>query len=254
MLKSISIYNEICDNPNADITPETFIFGAKAAPGYYMAKRIIKLIYFLARELDANPLTKGKIKIVFVEDYNVTKAEVLIPSADISEQISLAGKEASGTSNMKLMLNGAITMGTLDGANVEILDAVGDRNIYIFGLNTYEVDELCRHGYNSREFYHNSESIRRAVDRLNSRIGGEDFSDIADYLINSGYSVADPYMCLADFGSYRYTHDKAMEDYKDTLEWQRRSLVNIARAGRFAADNSIRTYANEIWHISPINK
>ena len=254
VLKIISIYNEICDNPNADITPETFIFGAKAAPGYYMAKRIIKLIYFLARELDANPLTKGKIKIVFVEDYNVTKAEVLIPSADISEQISLAGKEASGTSNMKLMLNGAITMGTLDGANVEILDAVGDRNIYIFGLNTYEVDELWRHGYNSREFYHNSESIRRAVDRLNSRIGGEDFSDIADYLINSGYSVADPYMCLADFGSYRYTHDKAMEDYKDTLEWQRRSLVNIARAGRFAADNSIRTYANEIWHISPINK
>ena len=254
VLKIISIYNEVCDNPNANIMPETFIFGAKAAPSYFMAKRLIKLIYFLSRELENNPATKDKIKVVFMEDYNVSMAEIIIPSADISEQISLAGKEASGTSNMKLMLNGALTMGTLDGANVEILDAVGDRNIYIFGLNTYEVDELWRHGYEAREYYRNSDVIRRAVDRLNSKIGGEDFSDIADYLINGTHSVADPYMCLADFSAYRYEHDRAMSDYRDRLEWARKSLINIARAGRFAADNSIRTYANEIWHLTPIGK
>ena len=254
VLKIISIYNEICDNPNANITPETFIFGAKAAPSYYMAKRLIKLIYFLGKELENNPASKDKIRVVFMEDYNVSMAEIIIPAADISEQISLAGKEASGTSNMKLMLNGALTIGTLDGANVEILDAVGDRNIYIFGLNTYEVDELWRHGYDAREYYRNSETVRRAVDRLNAKLGGEDFSDIADYLINGGYTIADPYMCLADFNSYRYEHDRAISDRNDSLEWNRRSLINIARAGRFASDNSIRTYADEIWHLKPIGR
>lgn len=254
VLKILSIYNEVCDNPNADVTPQTFIFGAKAAPGYYMAKRLIKLIYFLSLELEKNPATKDRIRVVFVEDYNVSLAEVIIPAAEISEQISLAGKEASGTSNMKLMMNGALTMGTLDGANVEILDSVGDRNIYIFGLNTYEVDELWRHGYEAREYYRNSDVIRRAVDRLSQRLAGEDFSDIADYLINGGNAVADPYMCLADFAAYRYEHDKAIEDYANKQEWNRRSLINIARSGRFASDNSIRTYANEIWHMQPIRR
>ena len=253
-LKILSMYQELCENPNADIQPQTFIFGAKAAPGYQMAKRFIKFLYFLGRELESNPLTRDRLKLVYMEDYNVSLAEILIPSADISEQISLAGKEASGTGNMKLMMNGALTLGTLDGANVEILDAVGDSNIYIFGLNTYEVDELWRHGYIAREFYHHSERLRRTVDRLSYPIGGENFSFIGDYLLNGGYTVADPFMCLADFDSYCLSYEKALCDYKMKEDWNRRSLINIARSGRFSSDVSIRTYAEKIWHMDPVGK
>ena len=189
-----------------------------------------------------------------MEEYNVSLAEVLIPSADISEQISLAGKEASGTGCMKLMMNGAVTMGTLDGANVEILDAVGRDNIYIFGMNTHEVDELWRNGYNAREYYHASPVLKKVIDRLYQPIGGQNFSHIADYLINPGYGVADPFMCLADFDSYMYQYKLAIKDYEDKELWARKSLMNTATSGVFASDNSIRKYANEIWHISPINK
>ena len=254
VLKILAIYNEICENPNADIRPQTFIFGAKAAPGYYMAKQLIRLICAISEELERNEKTRGKIQVLFMEEYNVSMAEILIPSADLSEQISLAGKEASGTGNMKFMYNGAVTIGTLDGANVEILDAVGDRNMYIFGLNTYEVDELWRHGYDAREFYRNSERLRGAVDRLSRKLGDGDFSHIADYLINGAQTVSDPFMCLADFDSYFYEYTRAIRDYGNRSEWNRRSLINIARAGRFAADNSIRKYAEEIWHIRPVSK
>ena len=254
VLKILSLYTEIMDNPNADVPPQTFIFGCKAAPSYVMAKKIIKLIWFLAEELERNPLTRDKIKIVFMEEYNVSLAEVLIPSADISEQISLAGKEASGTGCMKLMMNGAITMGTMDGANVEIYDACGKDNIYIFGLNTNEVDDLWRSGYNARSFYTASEHLRRVVDRLYSPIGGQDFSHIADYLINASYGVADPFMCLADFESYTHTYRRAMKDYANKEKWSRMSLMNTATSGVFASDNSIRNYANEIWHAKPINQ
>ncbi len=254
VLKILSIYNEISANPHADIPNQTFIFGAKAAPGYVMAKELIKLAYYLGKELEENPLTRDRIKVVFMEDYNVSMAEVLIPSAEISEQISLAGKEASGTGNMKLMMNGAITMGTLDGANVEINDAVGERNIYIFGLNTYEVEEMWRHGYHAKEIYHNSEKLRRVIDRLYGRLGGEDFSHIADYLINGGYTVADPYMCLADFDAYCYEYNRAITDYADRTEWNRKSLCNIAASGRFASDRAIETYAKDIWHMHPVGR
>ena len=254
VLKIIALYNEIVENPNANIPPQTFIFGCKAAPGYVMAKKILKLIWFLAKELEENPLTKDRLKVVFMEEYNVSLAEVLIPSADISEQISLAGKEASGTGCMKLMMNGALTMGTLDGANVEIMEAVGRDNIYIFGLNTHEVDELWRNGYVSRSYYHASPVLKGVIDRLYRPIGGQDFSHIADYLINSGCGVADPFMCLADFDSYMYTSRLAMNDYADKTSWARKSLMNTATSGIFASDNSIRKYADEIWHISPINK
>ena len=254
VLKIIAFYNEIVENPNANIPKQTFIFGCKAAPGYVMAKKIIKLIWFLAKELERNPLTKDRLKIIFMEEYNVSLAEVLIPSADISEQISLAGKEASGTGCMKLMMNGAVTMGTLDGANVEILDAVGRDNIYIFGMNTHEVDELWRNGYNAREYYHASPVLKKVIDRLYQPIGGQNFSHIADYLINPGYGVADPFMCLADFDSYMYQYRLAIKDYENKELWARKSLMNTATSGVFASDNSIRKYANEIWHISPINK
>lgn len=255
VLKIMSIYNELLSNPNAEFAPQTFIFGAKAAPGYVMAKKVIRLIWFLAKELESNPRTKDKIKIVFMEDYNVSMAEVLIPAADLSEQISLAGKEASGTSNMKLMMNGAITIGTMDGANVEICNSVGDDNIYIFGLNSWEVEELWRQGYEARDYYHNSERLRAVIDRFSMPIGGEDFSSIADYLINGGYSVADPYMCLADFDSYYNEYQRAIADYTvNPMEWARKSLVNIASSGRFSSDISIQNYANNIWRISPVRK
>lgn len=254
VLKIIALYNEILDNPNCDIPKQTFIFGCKAAPGYVMAKKIIKLIWFLAKELESNPLTKDRLKIVFMEEYNVSLAEVLIPSADISEQISLAGKEASGTGCMKLMMNGAITLGTLDGANVEIVEAVGRENAYIFGLNTHEVEELWRNGYNSRDYYHSSPVLKGVIDRLYRPIGGQDFSHIADYLINAAYGVADPFMCLADFESYMHAHRMATKDYGNKDEWAKKSLMNTATSGVFASDNSIRKYANEIWHITPINK
>ena len=254
VMKIIALYNEILENPNADIPPQTFIFGCKAAPGYVMAKKLIKLIWFLSEELERNPLTKDRLKVVFVEEYNVSLAEILIPSADISEQISLAGKEASGTGCMKLMMNGAPTLGTLDGANVEILAATGRDNIYIFGLNTPEVEELWRNGYVSRDFYHRSPMLRGVVDRFNHPIGGEDFSHIADYLINGGYGVADPFMCLADFDSYVYAYRRAMKDYGNRENWSRMSLINTATSGVFASDNSINKYASEIWHASPIYK
>lgn len=254
VLRIMAIYNEICENPNADIQPQTFIFGAKATPSYYFAKQVIKLIYFLGEELEKNPLTRDKIKVVFMEDYNVSMAEVLIPAAEISEQISLAGKEASGTSNMKLMMNGALTMGTHDGANVEILEAVGRENMFIFGLNIYEVEELWRRGYDAREYYHASEVLRGVIDRFNRPIGGQDFSSIADYLINGGYTVADPFMCLADFDAYRYESNTAVERYRNKEEWNRSSLINIANSGRFASDVSIKTYAEEIWKMKPVGR
>ena len=192
--------------------------------------------------------------MVFVEDYNVSLAELLIPSADISEQISLAGKEASGTGCMKLMMNGAPTLGTLDGANVEILEAVGRENAYIFGLNTHEVDELWRNGYNSKDFYHTSPTLKKVVDRFYEPIASHDFSHIADYLIDGGYGVADPFMCIADFDSYLYTYKTAVKDYGNRIEWAQKSLMNTACSGTFASDNSIRKYAEEIWHAKPVNK
>ena len=251
VLKILALYDMLLENPNVQIPKQTFIFGCKAAPGYAMAKRIIKLIWCLAKEIEATPAAREVLKIVFMEEYNVSMAEILIPSADISEQISLAGKEASGTGCMKLMMNGALTLGTLDGANVEILEAVGAENIYIFGLNTNEVEELWRSGYNAREYYHNSPLLRRAIDRLYAPIGGCDFRHIADYFIG-GIGVADPFMCLADFDSYMNAHAKALNDTKDILGWNRMSLNNIAASGVFSADQSIKKYARDIWRMSPV--
>ncbi len=250
-LNIIGIYLDLKDNPNLDIRPQTFIFGAKAAPGYHMAKRIIQLLCMLSKEINRQPAIREKLNVVFLENYDVSTAEILVPSADISEQISLAGKEASGTGCMKLMMNGAMTIGTLDGANVEMLDAVGDENMFIFGLTAAEVEELWLRGYRSVEFYANNERLARIVNALSVGFAGESFADIATYLLN-GHGVADPYMCLADFESYRITHDRAVKAYNDRLAWTRMSLLNTAASGFFAADRSIREYADRFWNIKPV--
>lgn len=254
VLKIISIYNKLINEPNAQIVPQTFIFGCKAAPGYVMAKRIIKLIYFLAKEINGNPIAKDKLKVVFLEDYNVSLAEILIPAADLSEQISLSGKEASGTGCMKLMMNGAPTIGTLDGANVEIMDAVGKDNFFRFGLNSREVLELWRNGYNPHSYYISSDEIKSTVDRLYSPIDGESFRNIGDYLIGTGNDVADPFMCLADFDSYVSVYSRALDAFSDTKNWQKKMLMNIASSGIFSSDIAIRKYAEKIWHIDPVDK
>ncbi|MBQ1963325.1 MAG: glycogen/starch/alpha-glucan phosphorylase, partial [Clostridia bacterium] len=201
-LNIIGLYLDLKENPNLDIQPQTFIFGAKAAPGYDMAKRIIKLLCMISKDIEQNPKIREKINLVFLEDYNVSMAEALIPSAEISEQISLAGKKASGTGCMKLMINGALTIGTLDGANVEMLAAAGEDNMFIFGLTADEVDRLWLEGYRSTNYYTTNERLARIVNYLTFGFAGESFADIASYLLG-GHGVADPYMCLADFESYR---------------------------------------------------
>ena len=217
-------------------------------------KNIIKLISYISADIEANASLREKLRVIFMEDYNVSLAEKLIPAADISEQISLAGKEASGTGCMKLMANGAVTVGTLDGANVEIYEAVGAENMYVFGLTTDEVDDLWRRGYSATAYYFNSERLRTAVDSLDLGFAGRSFSDIKQYLINAQYpgGVADPYMCIADFDSYSAVHERMIRDFSDRGKWNRMSLINTAMSGRFAADRAIREYADNIWHIRPI--
>ncbi len=250
-LNVIGLYLDLRENPDLDITPQTYIFGAKAAPGYQMAKRIIQLLCMISKDIDKNPKIKQKLNLVFLENYDVSTAEILIPSADISEQISLAGKEASGTGCMKLMINGALTIGTLDGANIEMLDAVGEENMYIFGLTAQEVEQLWLRGYRSAEFYANNPRLERIVNFLSVGFAGESFADIATYLL-AGQGIADPFMCLADFESYRLTHQQAVRDYANRTDWSRRSLLNTAACGYFAADRSIREYAEKIWHIESL--
>ncbi len=246
-------YIELTENPSMNFTPTTHIFGAKAASNYYTAKEIIKLIWYLAKEINSNPETRGRLSVVFCENYNVSLAEKLIPAAEISEQISLAGKEASGTGNMKMMMNGALTLGTLDGANVEISEAVGLENIYLFGLNSQEVDELWKKGvgYRAIDFYNANDKIKRIIERLNKGFAKQSFSNIAEYLIHSG-KVPDPYMCLADFESYTLTKSKMLNDYSDRTAWQKKSLVNIAKSGIFSADRSVTEYAENIWKLNKV--
>ncbi|MBQ0135455.1 MAG: glycogen/starch/alpha-glucan phosphorylase [Oscillospiraceae bacterium] len=238
-------YLELKDNPNMDFTPRTYIFGAKAAAGYFMAKKIISFICNLAEVVNNDPDINGKIKIVYLEDYNVSLAEHLMPAADISEQISLAGTEASGTGNMKLMINGAVTLGTLDGANVEIHDAVGEDNIFIFGMRTPEVVELQSH-YDSYGYFNQNQNIRRIIDFINGGINGQQFPEIANIIHN------DPYMVLADFENYHSTRAKLVEAYGDKKNWAHMSLINTASAGIFSADRAINDYVKDIWHVKPI--
>ena len=244
VMNILADYNMLLENPDMDFTPKTYIFAAKAAPGYYLAKQIIKMIWAISEEIRKNPKISKKLSVYFLEDYRVTLSELLMPASDISEQISLAGTEASGTGNMKLMLNGAITLGTLDGANVEIRDVVGDENIIIFGMKTEEVNALKAAGYRPEDYYNNSEVIRACINRMYKGINGCVFNDVADSLKNS-----DPYMVLADFDSYRAAQQRSSQLYQDTRKWTQMSLANIANAGVFSADRAVNEYAKEIWGL-----
>ncbi len=255
-LHIISCYNALRDDPNLDVLPKTYIFGAKAAAGYDMAKQIMKLICFLAEDIRRNPdpRIREKLNVVYMENYNVTMSEALMPASEISEQISLAGKEASGTGNMKFMINGALTIGTLDGANVEMAERVGTDNIFIFGLKADEVDEVWRNGYNSSSYYNQDAELRRIIESLIVGFNGCSFAEIANYLLRKS-PVADPYMCLADYESYTRTQHKMSELYRnDPTDWNRKSLRNIAAAGYFSADRSVRDYATRIWGLKRLDK
>ena len=234
-------------NPNADFVPKTYIFGAKAAPGYYMAKQMIRMICKLGKLIDNDPAVKDKLRIVYLEDYCVSLSERLMPASEVSEQISLAGTEASGTGNMKFMLNGAITLGTLDGANVEIADAAGKDNEIIFGMLTPEVNALKGMGYHPQAFISDDNVAMAVLDMLEKGWNGENFSEITNNLRNS-----DPYMVLADFKDYRRAQHTVQELYKQKQTWNRMSLMNISNAGIFSADRSIMDYARDIWGTTPV--
>ncbi len=243
-LNILADYAYLLQNPDADFTPKTYIFAAKAAPGYYFAKQVIKMIWAISEEIRKNPKISEKLSVIFLENYCVTLSEKLMPASDISEQISLAGKEASGTGNMKLMLNGAVTLGTLDGANIEIKDAAGDDNIIIFGMTAEEAEGLYKACYSSSWHYENNPVIQEAINRMYNGINGCKFNEVADQIKN-----IDQYMALADFDSYRAAQKLSSELYSDKLKWAKMSLNNIAGAGIFSADRAVTEYADNIWHL-----
>ena len=240
-------YLYLKNNPNAEFTPKTYIFGAKAAPGYYMAKQMIRMICKLGKLIDNDPAVKDKLRIVYLEDYCVSLSERLMPASEVSEQISLAGTEASGTGNMKFMLNGAITLGTLDGANVEIADAAGHENEIIFGMLTPEVNALKGMGYHPNAFISGDNTAMAVLDFLEKGWNGENFSEVTSNLRNS-----DPYMVMADFKDYRRAQHDLQELYRDRQKWNHMSLMNISNAGIFSADRSIMDYARDIWGATPV--
>ena len=250
----LDLYFRMKQDPSLQVPKRVFIFGAKAAPGYIRAKAIIKLINAIADLVNNDPVVSQTIKVVFVHNYNVSPAEHIIPAADVSEQISMAGKEASGTSNMKFMMNGALTLGTLDGANVEILEAVGDDNAYIFGATEDELPAL-RESYDPVWHYENVPGLKRVLDAFTDGTlddnGSGWFADLRRSLLEASYEPADVYYVLGDFASYRETKDAMAADYADTRAWQRKAWVNITRSGRFSSDRTISDYAREVWKIDP---
>ncbi|MGD7652339.1 MAG: glycogen/starch/alpha-glucan phosphorylase [Verrucomicrobiales bacterium] len=253
LLNIITHYRRILQNPDKEVVPRVFIFGAKAAPGYVLAKCIIKAINSVAEIINNDERIDGKLKVVFLPNYRVSLASKIIPAADLSEQISTAGKEASGTGNMKLALNGALTIGTLDGANVEILEEVGDDNIFIFGLTVDGVRDIWKNGYNPREFYDNDEELRAAIDWLGSRhFIPNDPHDALHPLTHSLLDGGDPYLCLADYRAYVEAQEKADEAFKDKDRWAKMAFLNAIRVGKFSSDRTIREYAEDIWNLPQV--
>ena len=252
LLHVITLYNRIRRNPTLETVPRTVIFGGKAAPGYAMAKLIIHLINAVADIVNHDPALNDHLKVVFIPNYDVSTAEEIIPAADLSEQVSTAGTEASGTGNMKLALNGALTIGTLDGANIEIREAVGEENIFIFGLDVPQVNELRSRGYDPMEYYRASGELRQALEMIGSGYFSPDqperFRPIVDALITGG----DRYLLLADYASYIECQDRVAELYRDSEGWSRRAILNVARMGHFSSDRTINEYASEIWDVQPV--
>jgi glycogen phosphorylase len=251
ILHVLTLYNRIKDNPRNNFVPRTVIFSGKAAPGYHQAKLIIKLANSVADIVNNDLDVAGRLKVVFVENYSVSIAEKLIPAADLSEQISTAGMEASGTGNMKFALNGALTIGTLDGANVEIKEEVGDENIFIFGLTANEVTRLKYSGYNPREFFHKNIELRKVIEMIESGFLSPDQPDLFNPIVKSLLDYGDQYLLIADFESYLHAQEKVSEAYLDKERWLTMSILNVARMGKFSSDRTITQYAEEIWDVTP---
>jgi starch phosphorylase len=257
ILHVMYLYNQIKDNPNMEFYPRTFIFGAKAAAGYKTAKLTIKLINSVADKINNDPIVKGRIKVVFIENYRVSNAELIFAAADVSEQISTASKEASGTGNMKFMLNGALTLGTMDGANVEIVEEVGQENAFIFGLSS---DEVIRYenygGYNPMDIYNSDPDIRRVLEQLVDGTYSDDrelFRSLYNSLLNTKESnKADRYFILKDFKSYAEAQTKVEKAYKNTSGWARSAMLNVAKVGKFTSDRTIQEYVDDIWHLDKV--
>ena len=248
----IIFYNRLLSDPSYDPVPRSFIFAAKAAPGYHMAKLIIRLIHGIAGVVNANPRTRGKLSVIFLPDYRVSLAEKIMPAAEVSEQISLAGTEASGTGNMKFMMNGALTLGTFDGANVEINQEVGDDNMFLFGLRTDDVARL-RPSYCSKDYYRKDPEIRLAIDMIQRNVFSLLQPGLFDPIIRALLDYNDYYMLLADLRSYCEAQDRVDATYRDAKKWNAMSLVNIARSGRFSSDRAVMEYARDIWHVNPVD-
>jgi starch phosphorylase len=250
-LHIITLYRRIKVNPDVDLVPRTFIFGAKAAPGYYMAKHIIKLINNVAQVVNHDPDVRGRLRVVFLDNFNVSLAERVYPAADISEQISMAGKEASGTGNMKFALNGAVTVGTLDGANIEIRERVGADNFFLFGLNADEVFALKERGYNPMDIYHENGELKGVIDSIVSGQFSDGDPELFRPVIDS-LLYQDEYLLLADYQSYLAVQGQAAAAYRDRDVWTRMSILNTARCGYFSSDRSMRQYCKEIWSVEPV--
>jgi len=251
VLHIVTLYNRLKANPDLEITPRTFIFGGKAAPGYYMAKLIIKLINSIADVINNDPDVRGQIKVVFLKDYNVKFAQRVYPAADLSEQISTAGKEASGTGNMKFSMNGALTIGTLDGANIEIREEVGEENFFLFGLTAPQVVELKAKGYEPLKYYNENPELKNAIDRISSGFFSNGDAVLFKPLITS-LLYQDLYLLLADYQSYIETQDQVSEAYRNQDQWVRMSILNSARMGKFSSDRAIREYAQTLWNVPPL--
>jgi len=251
VLYIIIMYNRLINDEKFDPVPRSFIFAAKAAPGYYMAKLIIRLIHGVAGVVNSNPKTREKLSVAFLPDYRVSLAEKIMPAAEVSEQISLAGMEASGTGNMKFMMNGALTIGTYDGANVEINQEVGDENMFLFGMRTEDVAKK-RPTYVSRDYYRKNPEIKQALDMIKSNVFSLLDPGLFDPILRSLLDYNDYYMLLADLESYSEAQDRVDATYRDVKKWNKMSLVNIARSGRFSSDRAILEYANDIWGVKPV--
>jgi starch phosphorylase len=251
VLHIVSLYLRLKNNPNRSMAPRTFIFGGKAAPGYFMAKLIIKFINAVADVVNHDPLVRDRLKVVFLSDYNVKLGQRVYPAADLSEQISTAGKEASGTGNMKFSMNGALTIGTLDGANVEIREEVGAENFFLFGLTAEEVQQKQKTGYRPSDYYQNNTELKAVIDLINSGFFARGDSNLFRPLTNS-LLYGDPYFLLADYQSYLDCQDEVSQAYQNPEHWSKMSILNVARMGKFSSDRSIREYCQDIWDIKSV--